>query len=108
MVFYVLLCEKYYKPITVQNYIADCVSWVPQLTLLDLWTNWIYEYALGMELICMLGTYYIRKSWKFELTIYQAFCGGIIFKFENKQKSLKVKSASDLTQKVLTDIKMIN
>ena len=61
-----------------------------------------------MERICMLGTYYIRKSRKFELTIYQAFCGGIIFKFENNRKSLKMKSASDLTQKVLTDIKMIN
>ena len=30
------LCEKYYKPITVQYYIANCVSWVPRLTLLDL------------------------------------------------------------------------
>ena len=30
------LCEKYYKPITVQCYIAHCVSWVPRLTLLDL------------------------------------------------------------------------
>lgn len=29
------LCEKYYKPITVQYYIADCVSWIPRLTLLD-------------------------------------------------------------------------
>ena len=33
------LCEKYHKPITVQYYIADCVSWVPRLTLLDLRTN---------------------------------------------------------------------
>ena len=33
------LCEKNYKPITVQYYIADCVSWVPRLTLLDLQTN---------------------------------------------------------------------
>ena len=24
------LCEKYYKLITVQYYIADCVSWVPR------------------------------------------------------------------------------
>ena len=24
------LCEKYYKPIIVQYYIADCVSWVPR------------------------------------------------------------------------------
>ena len=30
------LCEKYYTHITVQYYIADCVSWVPRLTLLDL------------------------------------------------------------------------
>ena len=30
------LCEKDYKPITIQYYIADCVSWVPRLILLDL------------------------------------------------------------------------
>ena len=45
------LCEKYYEPITVQYYIADCVSCVPRLTLLNLQTNWAYECALGMELI---------------------------------------------------------
>ena len=44
------LYEKYYKPITVQYYIADCVSWVPRLTLLDLRTNWTYKHALGMAL----------------------------------------------------------
>ena len=33
------LCEKYYKPIRVQYYIADCVSWVLRLTLLDLQTR---------------------------------------------------------------------
>ena len=33
------LCEKYYKPMTVQYYIADGVSWVPRLTLLDLQTR---------------------------------------------------------------------
>ena len=33
------LCEKYYKFIIVQYYIAICVSWVPRLTLLDLQTN---------------------------------------------------------------------
>ena len=41
----VFLCEKYYKPIIVQYYIADCVSWIPGLTLLDL-TNWIYRCTL--------------------------------------------------------------
>ena len=40
------LHEKYYKPIIVQYYIANCVSGVPSLTLLDLWTNWTYEHAL--------------------------------------------------------------
>ena len=30
------LCEKYYKPIRVQYFIADCVSSVPRLSLLDL------------------------------------------------------------------------
>ena len=47
------LCEKYYKPITVQCYIADCVSGVPRLTLLDLQTNWTYERAIRMELVHM-------------------------------------------------------
>ena len=32
------LCEKYYKLIAVQYYVASCVSWVPRLTLLDLRT----------------------------------------------------------------------
>ena len=41
------LCEKYHKPIT---NIADCVSWVRRLTLLDLQTNRIYECTLEMEL----------------------------------------------------------
>ena len=36
------LCENYYRPITVQRYVANCVSWVPRLTLLDLCTNWTY------------------------------------------------------------------
>ena len=30
------LCEKYYKPIAVQYYIADHVIWLPRLTSLDL------------------------------------------------------------------------
>ena len=47
------LCGKYCKPITVQYYIADCVSWVPRLTLLNLRTDWTYEHALGKELARM-------------------------------------------------------
>jgi len=30
-----LLCEKYYKPVTGQCYIANDVSWIPRLSLLD-------------------------------------------------------------------------
>ena len=40
------LCGKYYKPFTVQYHIANYVSWVPRLTLLDLQTNCTYEHAL--------------------------------------------------------------
>ena len=47
------LCEKYYKPITVQYYIAECVSWVSRLTLLDLQINWTYEHSLETELVRM-------------------------------------------------------
>ena len=54
-VFMYYLCEKYYKPITVQYYIADCVSWVPRLTLLDLRTNWTFERTLGTELFLCRG-----------------------------------------------------
>ena len=43
------LCEKYYKPLRVQYYTANCVSWVPRLTLLDLQTIWTYECALRNE-----------------------------------------------------------
>ena len=30
-----------------QYYVANCVNWVPRLTLLDLQTNGTYEHALG-------------------------------------------------------------
>ena len=36
LLFMYYLCEKYYKPITVQHCIADWVTWVSRLTLLDL------------------------------------------------------------------------
>ena len=47
------LCDKYYKSVTLQYYINDCVSCVPGLTLLDLRTNWTYKHALRTRLICM-------------------------------------------------------
>ena len=45
------LCEKYYKLIIVQYCTANCVSWVPRLTLFDLQTNWTEEHAFGMEFV---------------------------------------------------------
>ena len=33
-------------------YVANCVSWVPRLTLLDLRTNWTHQCALRTALIC--------------------------------------------------------
>ena len=43
-------CEKYYESITVQYCVANFVSWVLRLTLLDLNGH---MNALSMELICM-------------------------------------------------------
>ena len=40
------LCENCYKPMTVEHCIANCVSCVPRLTLLDLKTNWTYKGTL--------------------------------------------------------------
>ena len=45
------LCRKNYKPIIVQYYIANCISWVLELTLLDLPIKWACKHALGMELV---------------------------------------------------------
>ena len=54
VIFICYLCAKCFKPvITVQHYIADCVIWVPRLTLLDLRTNWTYTHTLRMMLIHM-------------------------------------------------------
>ena len=44
------LCEKDYKLITVQYYMANCVSWIPRLNLLDFRINCTYERAF--ELWC--------------------------------------------------------
>lgn len=56
-VFMYCLGEKYFKPITLQYYIANCDSWVLKLTLLYLKTTWTYKFALGTEFVCMYGTY---------------------------------------------------
>ena len=58
------LFKKYYRPITVQYYIADCVGWVPRVTFeqigimnkLDL-TNMLLEWNLFVcrELTVLCG-----------------------------------------------------
>ena len=52
-IFMYYLCEKYYKPTTVQYFITNHVNWVPRLTLLDLRANLTYECTLGTELVRM-------------------------------------------------------
>ena len=47
------LCEKYYKPITVQYHIADRVSWISRLTLFDIQTNWTFEHSLRTKPVRM-------------------------------------------------------
>ena len=43
--------------ITVQYYIANCVTWVPRLPLLDLLINWTYKHVLGWNsFICGILT----------------------------------------------------
>ena len=58
------LCEKYHKPITVQYYITDCVSWIPRLTLLDLRTCWIYQHSFGTCLYTGDLLYFLRTKSK--------------------------------------------
>ena len=41
----------HYLCIAAQYYVANCVSWVPRLTWLDLGTNWTYGHALRLEFI---------------------------------------------------------
>ena len=52
------LFDKYYKLITVQCYIADCVSWVPRLTSLNSQTIRT-QGILRLEFIHIQGTYCI-------------------------------------------------
>ena len=63
-VFMHYLYEKYYEPIIVQYNIANCVSWNPRLTLLDILTSWTYEHVLGIhvqELLCIIPLKMYRK-----------------------------------------------
>ena len=77
------LCEKYYKPIIVQHYIADHISWVPNM--LDLLINWIYEHTLRIELVRMQGTSYdptaadIARPELKQGQYGRAKCSGILF-----------------------------
>ena len=58
------LCEKYYKPITGQDCIANCVSWIPRLTLLDLGMhsseqNWFVCRRLAVFITTILWSDYL-------------------------------------------------
>ena len=54
-VFCIFSCKEYYKTTTVQYHIADCISWVPRLTLLGFAYKQIglNECALRMQLASM-------------------------------------------------------
>ena len=56
LVFMYYLYEKYGKPVIVQHYIADCVSWIPRLISPDL-TNVLLELS---SFICRGLTLYIH------------------------------------------------
>lgn len=68
-------CEKHYKPISGQYYIADYVSWIPWLTLLDLqialknvfleW-NSFQEFRWGLLYV---GYYCIKNTFFFEYRV---------------------------------------
>lgn len=60
--FYVCLCKKYHKRITVQYYIADCVSWVCRLTFLDLTNTLLKWNAIGCRELTAKFTLLIQIS----------------------------------------------
>ena len=57
------LCEKYYKSITLQYYVANCVSWAPRLTSFDLqMRSWIETCSLIADLLyCSLFNSWVGK-----------------------------------------------
>ena len=50
---YIICVKSIINLFIVQYYIADCVSCVCRLVLLDLRTNWTYKHVLGTELVLM-------------------------------------------------------
>ena len=70
------LCEKYYKPITVQYFIDHCVSWVPRLT----WFNLKKKQLDLMNVLSEWNSFICRR-----LTVYH---------FINSLSYLKVESFS--------------
>ena len=69
---YLLLCDylfiKYYKPIIVQYYIADCISWVPRITLLDL--LYINMYNIFLQ----VNTLKARKQHFLQMALFGYSC----------------------------------
>ena len=59
-------CDRYYKPIILQYYITNCVSWVPRLTWLNLQvglTNTLSEWNM---FVCR------------ELTVFQSLLANLV------------------------------
>ena len=49
------LCEKHGKPITLQCYTANSVSWVPKLTILDLHIEFVNALMEWNSFLCCRG-----------------------------------------------------
>ena len=78
--FLCIICmKKYYKPITVWYYIADFVSWVPRLTMLDIQANWTNS-LLELNLFVCRGLTLLENVWICQIRnkiiheLHQNFC----------------------------------
>ena len=74
------LCEKYYKPITVQYYIADCISWVPRLcwaygqtrltNALQEWNAFVCMVLTVLPLLPFPATHHRGCCWPLSLPVW--------------------------------------
>ena len=70
----------YYTTFTVKYFIANCVSWIPRLTFLDLWTDYTYGHSEWNLFMCRGLTTAFISSPPFFLSWYNLlFCFLIFF-----------------------------
>ena len=91
--FYVLFMWKYYKPITVQYYTADSVSWVPRLVLFAALKNklnlWMYSHnRTHLYVGDLLYTYVLLATKKYVFIAKR--CSFIFFSMINSLFSKKL------------------